>query len=195
MSSSLSRAVQQGGNATSNASSKLLPSLSSTTQAGKFEACFAQGLDLSDFSSQQQQQQSQSPVVSASAQLLKIKQEGLKQRHEQEKQDADMEQLAQNRAQQLQAELQQQPNRSVNATALLSQDRQTDRDRFKFMGSLLAQMHQTDDTPSRSSKASLTLRKKQQSQAKRIQKQTATSRSGGKKKAPAVAKHRKRSKY
>ena len=238
MSSSLSRAVQEGTNNSSNKSSSKPSSLEiASHQAGKFETCFAQGLDLSEFSSPEHnnssnvEHQSSKPSVSASSQLLKIKQEESRKRCEQDRQDADMDRVAQTRAQHLRADWQQQQQQQQAKQRISAADvlflsssssssspsskniSTTDRDRSKLMGSLLAQMHQTDATPStRRSKASWTLMKKQKKQTQLLRggsstkaKRTipnhissscrASDNKGGKTKMQPVTKTRKRSKY
>jgi len=171
MSSSLSRAVKNaaaGGRSGSTSTINNVNSSSSSPwqkqQHGKFESCFAQGLDLTEFSDEATTTKNATttvPIVSASAQLLKIKQQESQQRYELERQDAMMEQVAHDRAKQYhlqQQELRDACSKNV-AIAAVSQDHRKvsgggSRDSKLIMGSLLVQMHSGDDTALRRSKAS-----------------------------------------
>ena len=113
-----------------------------------------------------------------------------------------MEQLAIDRAQQIKASLM--PHRSASkqvAAAALSKDRHTDRDRSKFMGSLLVQMHQGDDNKTARSKASMkkqsrgTAASKANNSSKTTNSKKSSTNNNNKKKAHAVSKNKKRSKY
>lgn len=110
---------------------------------GAFEACFAQGLDLSEFAAKGGTNAS---VTSASAALLQVKakESAAQKQHEQE--DMRLEQLAKERAENLK-KASSLPTKKISATALTS-DRPSAGDRSKMVGNLLVHMHQGDDKKS-----------------------------------------------
>jgi hypothetical protein len=91
MESSLQRAAAKSSTATKP--------VSQPTKKGAFESCFASGLDLSEFSSGGTQSQSSRP--SAAAELLRVKQEEIKQKEREEEEETRMEVLVKNRVSQL----------------------------------------------------------------------------------------------
>jgi hypothetical protein len=92
MESSLQRAAAKGR------ASETKPA-SEPTKEGAFESCFASGLDLSEFSSGGTQSQLSRP--SAAAELLRVKQEEIKQKEQEEEEETRMGLLVKNRVSQL----------------------------------------------------------------------------------------------
>lgn len=109
---------------------------------GAFEACFAQGLDLSEFVGGEPKK-AESSNTSAAAALLQVKVKESQKRQQQEEEDARMEESVKERAQNLKSSMKNNDNRKVMAAAL--RERPTATDCFKTVDTLLVKMHQGDD--------------------------------------------------
>ncbi|CAB9512872.1 expressed unknown protein [Seminavis robusta] len=166
MSSSLKCAIEKAGG---------------SAQKGGFEACFAQGLDLSEFTSS-------SPTPCASAALLKIKQKESEQRKQQEQEDAAMVRAVQQRTETIKQTL----GKNQQTKAILSSDgrHQNQRERSLFLKNFVVQLHQDDASKEHRSKASRSLKA-----ASSGLPASSSNKKNASKKKQAVKKNKKRSKH
>ena len=139
---------------------------------GAFEACFSQGLDLSELTAPSTNKQ-----MSASAALLAVKREESQRRQQQEREDAQMAHAVQQRAERLKAASKSVNDRKAVTAAALS---------GSGIGGYLVQVHKGDDW--KQSKASRALKKK-------LPSPKTQNNNKGKKEKTVVKKGKKRSKH
>jgi hypothetical protein len=136
-SSSLSRAVQAG----------LIEN-----EKGAFEACFAGGLDLSDFAGSNNDNSSSKTSASAALLLIKAQEAAVRQRQEQE--EAHMQELVQQRVRMLKESSGADDKDALRAAPPTASQRPTDLMNDTSLFGTLVSMHGGDEVnPSRSSRA------------------------------------------